>query len=54
MDYAYSPIQTINTQQRIKEPKIIVKPYLGKRIIKYDYRKEDKNINRVNKKFIKL
>ena len=48
MDYAYSPIQTINKHQRIKEPIKIVKPFFGKRIIKSDYKKEEKFINSIN------
>jgi hypothetical protein len=34
MDYAYSPIQNINNIQRIIEPRKIIKPLYGKRIIK--------------------
>jgi CMP-2-keto-3-deoxyoctulosonic acid synthetase len=36
MDYAYSPIQSNNKNQRIIIYKQNIKPYLGKRIIKSD------------------
>ena len=47
MDYAYSPIQTINNIQRISEPIKLIKPFHGKRILKSD---NNKNIKILRKK----
>lgn len=40
MDYAYSPIQDINTYQRINKPKKIKPQLKGKRIIKSESNNE--------------
>lgn len=50
MDYAYSPIQSINKNQRILIYKKNIKPYLGKRIIKSD--SKNKILLRNKQKFI--
>ena len=50
MDYAYSPIQSNNKNQRIIIYKQNIKPYLGKRIIKYD--SKNKILLRNKQKFI--
>lgn len=50
MDYAYSPIQPINNNQRIIIFKKEFKPYFGKRLIKTD--NDNQKIIRENQKFI--
>jgi hypothetical protein len=52
MDYAFSPIQTINIHQRIIEPIKIKKELKSKRIIKSDF--NDEKITRIKQKFINL
>jgi hypothetical protein len=48
MDYAYSPVQYINTQQRMMKPVKMTKSLKGKRLIKSDTNNE--KINRTKQK----
>jgi len=50
MDYAYSPVQNINTKQRIKEPIKTKQIFKNKRIIRPDFK--SKKIVRIKQKFV--
>ena len=49
MDYGYSPIQDINSLQRIIEPIKKIKPQYGKRILKQNIKNNKEKIIRKNK-----